>query len=34
GPGGNQAIGPNETLVFDVELIAVNPGQDDAGSDE
>lgn len=25
GPGGNQAIGPNETLVFDVELLAVNP---------
>lgn len=25
GPGGNQAIGPNETLVFDVELLAINP---------
>jgi FKBP-type peptidyl-prolyl cis-trans isomerase FklB len=25
GPGGNQAIGPNETLIFDVELLAVNP---------
>ncbi len=25
GQGGNQAIGPNETLVFDVELLAVNP---------
>jgi len=25
GPGGNRAIGPNETLVFDVELLAVNP---------
>ena len=25
GAGGNQAIGPNETLVFDVELLAVNP---------
>jgi len=25
GPGGNQRIGPNETLVFDVELIEVNP---------
>lgn len=25
GPGGNQAIGPNETLIFDVELLAINP---------
>lgn len=25
GPGGNRAIGPNETLVFDVELLAINP---------
>ncbi len=25
GPGGNQRIGPNETLVFDVELLAINP---------
>lgn len=25
GPGGNQAIGPNETLVFDVELLDINP---------
>jgi FKBP-type peptidyl-prolyl cis-trans isomerase FklB len=25
GPGGNRTIGPNETLVFDVELLAVNP---------
>ncbi|WP_166262233.1 FKBP-type peptidyl-prolyl cis-trans isomerase [Marinobacter salicampi] len=25
GPGGNRSIGPNETLVFDVELIEVNP---------
>ncbi|HET8848905.1 MAG TPA: FKBP-type peptidyl-prolyl cis-trans isomerase [Marinobacter sp.] len=29
GPGGNQAIGPNETLVFDVELLAINPGSGD-----
>ena len=28
GPGGNRAIGPNETLVFDVELLAVNPQAD------
>lgn len=27
GAGGQQAIGPNETLVFDVELLAVNPDQ-------
>lgn len=25
GPGGNQRIGPNETLVFDVELLEINP---------
>jgi FKBP-type peptidyl-prolyl cis-trans isomerase FklB len=25
GPGGNRTIGSNETLVFDVELLAVNP---------
>lgn len=25
GPGGNRSIGPNETLVFDVELLDVNP---------
>ncbi|MDX1558626.1 MAG: FKBP-type peptidyl-prolyl cis-trans isomerase [Marinobacter sp.] len=29
GPGGNRAIGPNETLVFDVELIDINPGSGD-----
>ena len=29
GPGGNRAIGPNETLVFDVELLDVNPGSGD-----
>ncbi|AOY89048.1 peptidylprolyl isomerase [Marinobacter salinus] len=32
GPGGNRAIGPNETLVFDVELLSVNP-QSDANAD-
>ncbi|MDY6814487.1 MAG: FKBP-type peptidyl-prolyl cis-trans isomerase [Pseudomonadota bacterium] len=32
GPGGNRSIGPNETLVFDVELLDVNP-QADAGED-
>lgn len=29
GPGGNRAIGPNETLVFDVELLDINPGSGD-----
>jgi FKBP-type peptidyl-prolyl cis-trans isomerase FklB len=29
GPGGNRAIGPDETLVFDVELLAINPQDDD-----
>lgn len=27
GAGGNRAIGPNETLIFDVELLAVNPDE-------
>lgn len=25
GPGGNRSIGPNEALVFDVELLEINP---------
>lgn len=31
GPGGNRSIGPNETLVFDVELLEVNPSEDASG---
>ena len=31
GPGGmGNAIGPNETLVFEIELLEVNPGAEDA----
>lgn len=33
GPGGNRSIGPNETLVFDVELLAINPGANEEGAD-
>ena len=30
GPGGmGNAIGPNETLVFEVELLKVNPSEED-----
>ncbi len=25
GPGGNQSIGPNQALIFDVELLEINP---------
>ncbi len=34
GPGGNRAIGPNETLVFDVELLEVNPQADQGNGSE
>lgn len=33
GPGGNRAIGPNETLVFDVELLTINPDEDEAATE-
>lgn len=33
GPGGNRSIGPNETLVFDVELLAINPGESEENAD-
>ncbi|MGO1500266.1 MAG: FKBP-type peptidyl-prolyl cis-trans isomerase [Marinobacter sp.] len=32
GPGGNRSIGPNETLVFDVELLAINPDENEEGA--
>lgn len=34
GPGGNRAIGPNEALVFDVELLEINPQPADSQSAE
>jgi FKBP-type peptidyl-prolyl cis-trans isomerase FklB len=33
GPGGEQAIGPNQTLVFDVELLEVNRAEADENPD-
>ncbi|MFE8071187.1 FKBP-type peptidyl-prolyl cis-trans isomerase [Marinobacteraceae bacterium S3BR75-40.1] len=34
GPGGNRSIGPNEALIFDVELLEVNPEEGKGGEGE
>ncbi|WP_148861457.1 FKBP-type peptidyl-prolyl cis-trans isomerase [Marinobacter fonticola] len=34
GPGGNRSIGPNETLIFDVELLEVNPTEGQSGGEQ